>query len=140
MKLIRTIAALLLVATPSFAQNVFDPMAVPARPEGASAFPLTIVPGPRFEKALRHQIEAIEVGQPDYDAMTQDTAKKLRGQFSGIAPAPAQQWGALLSLNFRRATPREDVYEARFEKARVQWIIAQNRQGKITGIAFKTLS
>jgi hypothetical protein len=138
MKITRTIGAFLLMAAPCFAQT--DPMALPSRPEGEASFPLTVSTSPRFEKALRHQIDAIEAGQPDYDAMTAKTADRLRGQFAGIHPALAQQWGALISLKFRHSTPREDVYEARFEKARVQWIIAQNRQGKIIGIAFKTLS
>jgi hypothetical protein len=137
MKIIRTIGVLLLIATPSVAQNVFDPMALPWRSDGAPSPPLF---GARFEQALRHQIEAIEAGQPDYDVMTPKTADQLRNQFARIQPAPAQQWGTLLSLRFQRSTPREDVYEARFEKARVQWIIAQNQKGKITGIAFKTLS
>ena len=137
MKIIRTIGALLLIATPSVAQNVFDPMALPWRSDGTPPPPLF---GARFERALRHQIQAIEAGQPDYDAMTTDTANQLRDQFARFQPTPAQQWGALVSLKFRRSTPREDVYEARFEKARVQWIIAQNRKGKITGFSFKTLS
>ena len=137
MKINRTIGVLLLIATPSVAQNVFDPMALPGRSDGAPPPPLF---GARFEQALRHQIEAIEAGQPDYDVMTPKTADQLRNQFARIQPAPAQQWGTLVSLRFQRSTPREDVYEARFEKARVQWIIAQNQKGKITGIAFKTLS
>jgi hypothetical protein len=138
MTFIRTIGALLLLTAPAVGQT--DPMALPSRPEGEASFPLSVSSSPRFERALRQQIEAIEAGQPDYDAMTSKTANQLRGQFAGIHPAPAQQWGALVSLKFRHSTPREDVYEARFEKARVQWIIVQNQQGKITGIAFKTLS
>ena len=145
MKINSALGAFLLIATPSSAQNVFDPMALPAPPVMVEPpLPHGMGPpqlfGPRFENALRHQIEAIEAGQPDYDAMTPNTADQLRGQFSQIHPAPAQQWGVLVSLKFRNGTSKADVYEARFERARVRWIIAQNRQGKITGIAFKTLS
>jgi hypothetical protein len=37
-------------------------------------------PSPEIKQALRHQIEAIESGQPDYGAMTPSTATMLRGQ------------------------------------------------------------
>ena len=141
MKFILT-AALLLVTAPAFAEEAPIP---PLPPEVVLQAPqLSFIPSktphPGSEQALRRQIEAIEAGQPDYDAMTPNTAKLLRGQFSEIRPAPARQWGALISMKLRHSTPREDVYEARFEKARVQWVIALDRRGKVTGLAFKTLS
>lgn len=135
-------AALLLVTAPAFAEEAPIPSLPPdvvLQAPQLSFIPRK-TPHPGSEQALRHQIEAIAAGQPDYDAMTPSTAGQLRNQFAGIAPAPALQWGALLSLEFQRYTAQTDVYEARFQKARVRWVIALNRQGKITGIAFKTLS
>ena len=93
------------------------------------------------EPALRHQIEAIEAGGPDYDAMTPRIAQTLRGQIDLIRPSLADQWGALQSLKFKYPTQGGDVYEARFERARVRWVIVYSKaQEKISAIAFKTLA
>lgn len=143
MRVILTVGAFLLVALPVSAQDAVAPLnqvtadnqlagwAGPASPRCAGG----------AEQALRHQIESIEAGQPDYDAMQEKTANELRHQIGGIQPSLNRQWGALASLKLRRSVQGTAVYEAKFERARVEWRIScQNLQGKITGLAFKTLS
>jgi hypothetical protein len=100
-----------------------------------------MTPGPGTEEALRHQIAAIEAGQPDYHALSTGTANQLRYQVARIQPALSRQWGTFVSLQFLGGTARgADIYEARFEHAQVRWEIGSlDGHGKITAIAFKTL-
>jgi len=155
LKLIPALAALLLAAAPCFAQSApeRDPNGtggVPTPPlnqvtadnqqAGAPLFtlPRNTCPG-GIEQALRHQIETMVAGPPDYGAMTPSVANQWRTEIDRSAPA-TRQWGALVSLKpYSRAW--RSAYEAQFEHARVQWKIAcKSSHGKITGISFKTLS
>jgi hypothetical protein len=148
MKVIPTVAALLLFAAPGFAQSAPQSPPPPALNEvnadnqeaGRFVAQAAHCAG-GAEQALRHQIESIQSGQPDYGAMLVSTANQLHYQIDKMQPSLGRQWGALVSLKLRRSGAGTDVYETQFEHARVQWEIAcQNSQGKITGIAFKTLS
>ena len=149
MKLILTAGALLIISTPALAQSGASPDAPPPPnlayvPEELHTLPNFL--GPRgnhakSEQALRHQIEAIQAGAPDYDAMTPKIADTLRMQVGRIMPPLASQWGRLVSLKFQYPTVGGDVYEARFEYARVRWaILGSETQKKIAGRAFQTLA
>ena len=73
--------------------------------------------------------------------MAPNTANQLRSQLTRIEPSLTRQWGAFLSLKLQSRTAWSEEYEARFQHARVRWKIAcQGAGGKITGIAFRTLS
>jgi hypothetical protein len=160
MRVISTIGAALLVAAPAFAQPanspppestppmvLYNPTVQPPLSEALPSSPYW--PGvespersrliARSEQALRHQIEAIEAGRPDYAVMTTKTANQLRFQLNKIQPSLVRQWGAFLSLE-RRPTSGGNDYEAKFERARVWWQVKLDAKGLIAGIAFKTLS
>ena len=145
--LVSCLAAFGLAIGPSFAQRApSDPTPVlnwvtadnqhagdrtgPARWPGACAG--------GSEQALRHQIETLAAGQPDYAAMA-PVAAQWRSQIERLGPSVTRQWGALLSL---KGTPlHRGLFEARFEHVRLRWeIVCQSSYGKITGISFKTLS
>jgi len=149
MKLILTAGALLLIPASALAQSGPSPDAPP--PPNLAFVPEDLHLVPKFmgaggshansEQALRHQIEAIEAGAPDYAAMTPKIAETLRVQVGQILPPLAQQWGRLQSLKFQYPTQGGDVYEARFERARVRWVIVLSKEkDKISAIAFKTLT
>ena len=153
--LIHSLGAALLAASPSFAQPAPErapngPGGVPPPPlnnvtadnqqagQPLFTFPRDTCPG-GTEQALRHQIETLAAGQPYYEEMAPKVATEWRTQIDKVGPV-TRQWGALIALKphpkFWGAT-----YEARFERARVQWKIAcKSDDGKITGISFKTLS
>jgi len=149
LNLILTAGALLLISASAVAQdsptaNTAPPPDLSFAPEYLHAAP-DFLPGPGTrsitEAALRHQIAAIEAGGPDYAAMTPKIAEALRSQVGQILPPLAQQWGPLQSLKFKYPTPGGDVFEARFERARVRWVIVWSKaQGKISAIAFRTLA
>ena len=146
MKVTLIIGAVLLIAAPSRAQEGMSgaaPSAIP--PPGPdlslmSSRPRT-TPSPGTEQALRHQIEALEAGQADYDAMTADAAAQARYQ-SEKTQAQVHQWGALRSLSFVSVSKQGwDVYEAVFEHARVQWAIGPlGALNKITSLRFIVVS
>jgi hypothetical protein len=143
MRVVTTIGALLLIATPVSAQRSVPSLnTVSADNQSAGRAWLR---APRcaggITYALRHQIDAIQAGQPDYDAMEKYTANALRDQIARIEPSLTAQWGKLVSLKSVRHMPAAGTYEAQFERARVRWqITCASTQGKITGLSFQTLS
>jgi len=91
--------------------------------------------------ALRDQIEAIEAGQPDYDALAPNTAATFRNTTQTIQEG-VRQWGKLEFVN-RRPALRSGwyVYNVVFDNALVEWAIKPpDAQGKIPGLGFKTMS
>jgi DNA-binding beta-propeller fold protein YncE len=95
-------------------------------------------PSPGTEAAVRHQIEGLLRGEPDYGAMTPDLADVSRPQAEGILKNAAQ-WGALKSLTLDSITPQGmDIYDAEFEHASIQWGIAPlTSDGKISVLFFR---
>jgi hypothetical protein len=155
MKLIPAFGAAVLAASPCFAQSAPErgsPAGAPAPPlntvtadnqqAGRPSFtrPYDACPG-GAEQELRHQIETMVAGQPDYDVRAPKVAAEWCSLMDKHSPV-TRQWGALLSLTqYSRALGSTVEYEAQFEHARVQWKIAcRSSYGKITGISFKTLS
>ncbi len=94
-----------------------------APPAFAPAFAQTAdAPHPGTEAALRHQIESMEKGQADFDAMVPQLAEAARGQSVG-AQANIQKWGALKSITFRENENNDDVYLVEFENQLTAWTI-----------------
>jgi hypothetical protein len=71
--------------------------------------------------------------------MTSDAAGSLRSQIQPIQ-SDIRKWGALEMLNYRYSKNGWWVYEARFDHAKVDWLITpMDDQGTITGIGFLRL-
>ena len=134
MRLTLIVPTMLLIAAPALSQ-------VDAPGPGELPPGLTPGPGHAARDAVLHQIEATEAGQPDYTAMTPDEAAKFRSLVQPIQ-AGLRQWGALEFLDFGYLQKNGwYVYVALFDKARVEWGVKPlDAEGKITALAFKTLS
>jgi hypothetical protein len=130
MKLTLAIGALLLL---------FCPAAVLAQD---SAPPdLASDPEEAMRLTLRDQIEAIEAGQPNYDALTPNTAATFRSAAQTIQEN-LHQWGRLEIVDHHPALRSGwYVYNVLFDSALVQWAIRPpDADGKIPGLGFKTMS
>ena len=94
-------------------------------------------PSPGTEAAVRDQVESLESGHADYDAMTPELAAIARPQEPGIVKMIAQ-WGALKSVTLSSITPQGmDVYDVEFEHASTLWMIAPlTPEGKIYALSF----
>ena len=94
-------------------------------------------PLPGSEAALRHQIEAFEQGQPDYDAMTEGLATLTRPQVPKIGRQFALL-GPLQAISFRGVGfSGWDIYEAKFKNGILINRILLTPGGKITGLRFE---
>jgi hypothetical protein len=94
-------------------------------------------PLPGSEAALRHQIEAFEQGQPDYDAMTEGLAILTRPQVPRIGRQFALL-GPLQAISFRGVGfSGWDIYEAQFTNGILINRILLTPDGKITGLRFE---
>lgn len=93
-------------------------------------------PSPGTEAALRRQIEAVEKGAFDTAAMTPEMAALVRSQ----APSATQtfaQLGALKSLTFKNvASDGFDIYDAVFERGRLNCRLSPLVDGKIKGFRY----
>lgn len=141
MKLILSLGMMLLLAAPAFGQAgsiTLDTSAYP--PSSSTLGNFTLPPGQSVHNALRHEIEAIEAGQPDYAALTSDAAAHLRSQIQPIE-SDIRKWGALNMLSYQYSLDGWWVYEAHFDHAKVAWYIRpMDDHGKITGISFNKLA
>jgi len=79
-------------------------------------------PHPGTEAALRHQVESMVKGQPDYSVMVPSLAKGARQQ-NDSGQINIQKWGALKSITFRENQHGNDVYLVEFEKQLSAWTI-----------------
>jgi hypothetical protein len=76
------------------------------------------------EAALRHQIETLERGQPDYSSMEPGLAEAERQQLPQIKDL-SKRMGALKSLVFSKLLPNGvDLYVATFEHGQLDCGIA----------------
>jgi len=81
-------------------------------------------PGPGTEAALRHQIETLERGQPDFSSMEPGLAEAERQQLPQIKDL-SKRIGALKSLVFSKVLPNGvDLYVATFEHGQLDCGIA----------------
>jgi hypothetical protein len=92
------------------------------------------VPSPGTEAALRHQIETLERGEPDYSAMGPGLAEASRQQLPQIRDL-FKRMGGLKSLVFSKVLPNGvDLYVATFEHGRLDCMIAPlSPAGKVVG-------
>jgi hypothetical protein len=91
---------------------------------------------PGSEAAVRHLIEGIASGKPNYAEMSPALANAAREQFPQMAAILAQL-GAVQSIEFRGVGNQGwDVYEVRHEHGTSQWRIALDDHGIITGALF----
>jgi beta-lactamase regulating signal transducer with metallopeptidase domain len=92
-------------------------------------------PQARSEEMLRHYIEAVGHGAPDYDRMTPEVAAQTRAQLP-MEQAIVTRLGALRALSFRGVTGfGSDIYMAHFANGSAEWRIAVVKDGMIGRIA-----
>lgn len=92
------------------------------------------IPAPGTEAALRHQIETLERGEPDYDAMGPGLVEATRQQLPQIT-VMFKKVGALKTLKFSKVLPNgSDVYLATFEHGDMECTITPlSPTGKVSG-------
>jgi CubicO group peptidase (beta-lactamase class C family) len=91
-------------------------------------------PSPGTEVALRHQIETLERGEPDYSTMGPQLAEATRQQLPQIKDL-FKRMGGLKSLVFSKVLPNGvDLYIATFEHGQLDCMIAPlSPAGKVVG-------
>jgi Zn-dependent protease with chaperone function len=110
--------------------------------EGSAVAQAADAPHPGTEAALRHQIESMEKGQPDYSAMVPSLAQVVR-QYYDSGQINIQRWGVFKSIAFRENQNGNDVYLVEFDKQLVAWTVGPLQpDGKIgpifnVGLAIK---
>ena len=94
-------------------------------------------PSPGTEAALRHQIETLERGEPDYSAMGPGLAEATRQQLPQIKDL-FKRIGVLKSLVFSKVLPNgADLYIATFEHGQLEcMILPLSPTGRVTGDFF----
>lgn len=93
-------------------------------------------PHPGTEAALRHQIESMQAGQPDYSVMVPSLAEAAHQQADN-GGLKIQTWGALKSITFRENQNGNDVYLVEFENQLSVWTISPLQpDGKIGPVLF----
>lgn len=86
---------------------------------------------PGSEAALRHLIEGIASGTPDYDAMTEDWARTIRQQVGFLQPGLAAA-GAIRSIEFGGIDPQgRNIFQVQHENSTTQARIALAEDGKV---------
>lgn len=95
------------------------------------------VQSPGTEAALRHQIDGLMQGKPDYDSMAPTLAAGTRQMLPALH-ADIAKWGAVVSVTFT-GVGRDgmDNYLVVCRNARSKWEIAPLQDGKIAGIFFE---
>lgn len=95
------------------------------------------IPAPGTEAALRHQIETLGRGEPDYDVMGPGLVEATRQQLPQIT-VMFKKVGALKTLKFSKVLPNgSDVYLATFEHGDMECTITPlSPAGKVAGDFF----
>jgi len=95
------------------------------------------VPSPGTEGALRHQIDGLMSGRPDYDTMVPTLAAGTRQMLTDLH-AKVVKWGAVKSVTFTGVgKDGMDDYLVTCENTRSSWEIAPlTKDGKIGSIGF----
>ena len=87
-------------------------------------------PAPGSEAALRHIIESLARGAPDYAALAPDRANTLRISSAGFS-ARLRKFGALQSIAFKSTNQNGvDAFAVTFEHAQTDWSISLSLDGK----------
>jgi hypothetical protein len=99
-----------------------------------SAPPRT-VPQAGTEQMLRHYVETLGRGEPDYDRMTVEVAAQTRQQLP-FNQAILTRLGALRAVSFRGVSSLgSDIYMAHFANGTAEWRIGLVKDGTIGRIA-----
>ncbi len=94
-------------------------------------------PNPGSEAALRHAIEAVQSGEPDYDQMTDPFAQVAR-QYVLATKKLLSGGGALQRLKFLSVDPDGgDEYAAEFAHAKLRCRIVLTDEGKIDFVSLR---
>ncbi len=92
---------------------------------------LSRTPTPGSEVALRHMIDGLGGGKPNYDEMAAWYGELTRAKAS-MYQLILSSWGAVQSIEFRHVDDTGgDVYEVRQENGRSEWMIYLNTDGLI---------
>jgi hypothetical protein len=87
------------------------------------------------EATLRHYIEALARGEPNYDRMTSEVATQTRQQLP-FNQAILSRLGALRAVSFRGVTSMgSDIYMVHFANGTAEWRIGLVKDGTIGRIA-----
>lgn len=99
------------------------------------------IPSPGTEAALRHQIETLARGEPDYDAMGPALVEATRQQLPQLT-ALFKKVGALKTLKFSKVLQNgNDFYLATFEHGEMECTITPlSLAGKVTGDFYHPVS
>ena len=94
-------------------------------------------PAAGSEGAVRHMIEGLTAGKPDYDQMSPGLANVTRQQLSGIQ-STFTGLGALQSITFKGVGPGgADIYQVKFEKGALDFRIWLSPDGKVDSANFR---
>ena len=96
------------------------------------------VPSRGTEAAVRTQIEGLETGQADFNALTPPLAAAAREQWPVMQPA-ISSLGAVKSIAFKSVDGiGQDIYEVVFERGHTEWTIAPlTGDGRISSISWR---
>jgi len=104
--------------------------------QGTAVAQTADAPHPGTEAALRHQIESMEKGAPDYSVMVPSLAEATRQQFETGQIDIRKRWGALKSITFRENQNGNDVYLVEFENQLTAWTLSPLQPDGKIGPAF----
>jgi hypothetical protein len=94
-------------------------------------------PAAGSEAAVKHMVEGLIAGKPDYDMMSPGLANATRQQLTGLQSTFAG-FGALQSITFKSVGPGgADVYQVKFEKASIDYRIWLSPDGKVDSANFR---
>ncbi|MFL5377628.1 MAG: hypothetical protein ACJ787_06905, partial [Myxococcales bacterium] len=94
---------------------------------------------PGTEAALRHAIDGLQKGTPDYGSMGPALADVTRQQLPRLKGNLAEL-GALQSVTFKGVGPAgADIYEVQFEHGRSVWRVLLGSDGKVEFLNFHPL-
>ena len=92
---------------------------------------------PGEEATLRHALEGLQQGAPDYGLFNSALAPVLRAQVAGLRPQ-LEPLGAIRSADFRgQGQGGGDIFIVAFEKGSLDCRITLGPDGKIAGLFFK---
>jgi hypothetical protein len=94
---------------------------------------------PGTEAAVRRSVRELQTGEPKYELMTDGFAAAARKSWPPLKAVMAQ-FGALQSVTFKGVGPGgADIYELQFEKAKTEWRIMLDEDGKTALLNFRPL-
>jgi CubicO group peptidase (beta-lactamase class C family) len=94
-------------------------------------------PAAGSEAAVRHMVEGLMAGKPDYDQMSPGLANATRQQLTGIQ-SMLGGFGSLQSITFKGVGPGgADIYQVKFEKGSIDYRIWLSPNGRVESANFR---